>query len=69
MAYVRKGFLVERFGGGVERRARLIEVQPPEGTVKFQGATRIGGKRYVVAFHFPPGIKQGRAVAWPQEGI
>lgn len=65
MTYVRRGFLVEEYGGAVQRKARLVEA-PPEGKVQLEGTTWIGGEQYVLAFHFPDGINQGRAVAWPK---
>lgn len=64
--HIRNGFLVEVFGGGrAPRRARIVAAQPEEGRIRHNGTTRAGGRRYALAFHFAPGINQGRAVAWP----
>lgn len=63
------GFLVERFPGvGPNRRvARIVDSQPEEGRLRVSRTVQAGGRRYTVAFHFPPGIRQGRAIAWPRE--
>jgi hypothetical protein len=67
---IRDGFLVETFprSGRVHRRARLLP-QAPEGTVKRDAPVTVDGCQYEVAFHFVPGVRQGRAVAWPKEGV
>lgn len=61
-------FLVERFPGvGPNRKvARIVSDQPEEGRLRVSRTVQAGGRRYTVAFHFPPGIRQGRAIAWPK---
>lgn len=62
-------FLVERFpGAGPNRRvARIVSSQPEERRLRMSRTVQAGGRRYTAAFHSPPGIRQGRAIAWPRE--
>lgn len=64
---IRDGFLVETFprSGRVHRRARLLQ-QAPEGHTQRDAPVTVDGCQYEVAFLFEPGVRQGRAVAWPK---
>jgi len=64
---IENGFLVETFPSGrhVQRRARIVE-ERPAGRVELDSTVTLDGQRYAVAYHFVPGFRQGRAVAWPK---
>ena len=64
---IKGNFVVETYpqSGETRRRARLVESQPG-GQLQREAPVTVDGVRYAVAFHFPPGIRQGRAVAWPE---
>lgn len=64
---IEDGFLVETFprSSRVHRLARLAKSRP-KGRVQMDLAVTVDETRYAVGFHFEPGVRQGRAVAWPE---
>jgi hypothetical protein len=63
---IEDGYLVERFSrsGRVRRRARIVPVRPV--VTKYDvSVTTEDGQRYITGWVYPPGIRQGHAVAWP----
>lgn len=66
---IRGDFVVETYpqSSEVRRRARLLDSEPA-GRLLPEAPVTVNGIRYAVAYHFAPGIRQGRAVAWPKGG-
>lgn len=62
---IEDGYLIERFSrsGRVRRRARIVPIQP-EGTKYNASVTTEDGRKYITGWLYPPGIRQGHAVAW-----
>lgn len=63
---IEDGYLIERFSrsGRVRRRARIVPIRPE--TTKYDtSVTTEDGQKYITGWVYPPGIRQGRAVAWP----
>lgn len=67
---IKDGFLVSVTypAGHVERLALIVDAKP-DGEIKRAGAIHFGDRRYAKAYHFEPGKRQGRAVAWPEERV
>jgi len=68
MAVVIEGeYLVERYGSGrIRRRAQIVPARPG-GTRYDASVTTEDGRKYITGWLYPPGIRQGRAVAWPAD--
>lgn len=65
---IEDGYLIERFSrsGRVRRRARIVPIRP-EVTRYDVSVTTEDGQRYITGWVYPPGIRQGHAVAWPAD--
>jgi hypothetical protein len=61
---VEDGYLVERFSGGRLRKAQIV-AERPEGASHSLSVTTEDGQKYRTGWFYAPGIRQGRAVAWP----
>lgn len=65
---IEDGFLVERFSrsGRVLRKAQIVPKQP-KGTLYNLSVVTEDGQRFRTGWVYPPGVRQGRAVAWPAD--
>jgi hypothetical protein len=59
------GFLIERYSrsGLIRRRAQIVPARPRETKYDCMVTTE-DGRRFMTGWLYPPGVRQGRAVAW-----